>query len=112
MVPRPAIYNKVLGRLRDNAAEDTIQMGEQVRSLMDHPGWGFVQDFLTQMAGELDVLVEQGVHQQAEYAAMIAERRTLRNLQAVADAIVEAGQVAEKQLIEMASQMEARGEFS
>lgn len=78
-----------------------MEMARQVRALIDTPGWAFVQDFIAQMGENLDVLVEQGIHEQAEYAAMIAERRALKVSQAVADAIVEGGVRAEQQIMEM-----------
>lgn len=84
-------------------------MAEQVRGLVAHPGWVFLQDFLDQMGEQIQVRVEQGIHEQAEYAAMIAERRSLKTPRSVADAIIEAGSRAERNLQAMAAQMEARG---
>lgn len=107
MSQRPSITNLVLERLKDNAAEDTVEMARQVKATMESPGWDFVQDFLTQMVSGLDVAVERGIHEQAEYAAMIAERRALRTSQTVAEAIVEAGNRADRALLELASRLEA-----
>lgn len=107
MTPRPTIFNKVLERLKDNAAEDTMRMGSEVAKTVSTDGWVFVQELLAAQVQELDMRVEQGLHEHVEYAAMIAERRALRNLQAVADAVVEAGLRAEQHLTEMAAQMAA-----
>lgn len=83
-------------------------MASQMRAMSDGPGWGFLNDLLAQMVERVDQLMEFGLHEQAEYAAMVAERRTLRTPQAVVDAVIEAGRRAEQNLNEMVSQMEAR----
>ncbi len=110
MSQRPSTYNLVLEKLsgqKDTALEDVVEMARQVRSTVESPGWAFIKDFLDQMIEGLDVEVERGLKQHVEYAALIAERRALRTVPAIADGIVEAGNRADKALHDMAARLAA-----
>lgn len=104
---RPTTVNVVLERLKDNAAEDTIHMAREVKQMLDSPGWAFLTDFLEQVMVGIDTKLEKGVHEHVEYAAFAAEKRGLRVPLSIAEAIVEAGRRAERNLNEMASRLEA-----
>jgi hypothetical protein len=104
---RPSTFNVVLERLKDNAAEDTIQMARDVQTLVDSPGWQFLIDFLEARMAAVEVEMEKKVHEHAQYAAFVAERRALRDAPTIASAVIEAGRRAEKNLQELNSRLES-----
>lgn len=60
-------------------------MRDQIVAVLDSPGWAFVKDLLDSRVAAIRLLMEHGVHEQAEYAGMAAE---IRGIHAIGDAVL------------------------
>lgn len=82
-------------------------MREQVQAMTETPGWAFVNDLIEHRINSIHGLMERGLHEHVEYAAMVAEVRGLKAIPAAVEAIDEAATRAERALTDLAAGLAA-----
>jgi hypothetical protein len=107
VVKHPAI-NTVLERLKRLEPETQVQMAEDVKRLLDHPGWPIIKQFLDEA---LKVSEEKlaGFGGIAPYEQITSQQGFYRGLltaSMIPQAVIESGERAQTELTQIAAAME------
>lgn len=89
--------NEFTGRLLKNDPDALYEMRVCVEGLLEHPGWQFVMDLVDSRVAETRLLMETGLHHQAEYTGFIGEIRGMQVAKAAVDAVLDAAAIQEKE---------------
>lgn len=100
--------NSFVNRLLDNDPDVLYEMRVAVEGLVEHPGWVYIMELVEARTADTQLLMETGLHHQAEYTAFIAEIRGMRAAKAAADAVIAAAEIAEERNREFVAQMAAK----
>lgn len=97
----------VSDRQANRTAEETAEVGRQVKSLLEHPGWGYLLEALDAKAdANLNLLVNPKDKTTGEYADAIGYAKGLRDVQKVAEQVITRGRKA----LDESHQLDAAGQ--
>jgi hypothetical protein len=83
------------GRQATRTAEETAEIGRQVKSLLEHPGWEYFLEALDAKADAgLNLVVDPKETTHGQYADAIGYAKGLRDVQKVAEQVIKRGQKA------------------
>lgn len=93
--------------LHEHDSETLYDLRSHIEGLTEHPGWEILQDLITKRIENTQLLMETGLHLQAEYTGFIAEIRGMKVSRYAADAVVDAAESRAEQDRQFNAQIEA-----